>query len=825
VPPLELKLRRNQLELHGKLEAMQRVRVELGGLHRIAEVDPTDGSFAVTIPFAPGPVRVLIEGPATARQLVEVAGFSPARLVLARLWLLPGFALRLLRLAPVAWRWARHRDLAARIAVRDGLDLAPLALAQPLWEGIFSDPPEPEHSESAPLVLVMPVYNAFEMLREALARLERNTPAPWHLILIEDCSTDPQVRLWLRHWAARVNAAGQGGVAGQVELLENAENLGFIGAVNRGFQRALAWLEKQPNRAGAALVLLNSDAFVPENWTARLLAPIRADESVASVTPMSNDGEFLCVPFLSQPLNLHPGQAEQIDRLAAGLAPAPEGWPDMPTGVGFCMAISPNWLRRVGMFDPAFGAGYGEEVDWCQRARAMGARHVAQPQLFVEHRGGASFGTREKQRLLALNGARLSRRYPDFDTQVQAFIDDDPLLSPRLVLGLAWAASQARARMAGPVPVYLAHALGGGAEIDLERRIRADIGRVGAAVVLRVGAGLTRWQIELHGAEGKQDRMPTVTMGATSNAVFLKHLLELLPERRLIYSCGVGDRDPAGLPDLMLELGAAQAGGWEMLFHDYLPLSPSYTLLGDDGRFHGLPMPGTHPDRAHQARRGDGNIVDLATWRAKWGRLAAAADQLEVFSQSSRALVAATWPELTAKIRLAPHELIHKVDPVSVSGQISSRTRQPVIGVLGNINAHKGARELVALSRLLARNRLARLVVLGQLDPAFRLAHPALVHGRYAPADLADLVARYQVSAWLIPSIWPETFSFTTHESVATGLPVYAFDLGAQGDLVRQAAQARSDRQGGVIPITKGNPDLLYLLDQIRGLAATTKQR
>ena len=36
-------------------------------------------------------------------------------------------------------------------------------------------------------------------------------------------------------------------------------------------------------------------------------------------------------------------------------------------------------------------------------------------------------------------------------------------------------------------------------------------------------------------------------------------------------------------------------------------------------------------------------------------------------------------------------------------------------------------------------------------------------------------------------SIWPETFSYTTHEALATGLPVLAFDLGAQGVAVAEA--------------------------------------
>jgi glycosyltransferase involved in cell wall biosynthesis len=49
------------------------------------------------------------------------------------------------------------------------------------------------------------------------------------------------------------------------------------------------------------------------------------------------------------------------------------------------------------------------------------------------------------------------------------------------------------------------------------------------------------------------------------------------------------------------------------------------------------------------------------------------------------------------------------------------------------------------------------------------------------------LAARYGITHWLIPSVWPETFSYTVHECLATGLPTVAFDLGAQGDAVQSA--------------------------------------
>ena len=130
-----------------------------------------------------------------------------------------------------------------------------------------------------------------------------------------------------------------------------------------------------------------------------------------------------------------------------------------------------------------------------------------------------------------------------------------------------------------------------------------------------------------------------------------------------------------------------------------------------------------------------------------------------------------------------------------------------MIGVLGNIGQHKGAAVLAALSRQLARSRIADLVLLGQLDPAYDLARPARVHGAYSPDQIAALVARYGITCWLIPAIWPETFSFTTHEALATGLPVICFDLGAQAEAVARALAHGA--AGAVLPIGEARPDAL----------------
>jgi len=516
---------------------------------------------------------------------------------------------------------------------------------------------------------------------------------------------------------------------------------------------------------------------------------------VASVTPMTNDGEIFTVPAICQRGDLPHGAVDVLDAHAARFDPD-AACAEVPTGVGFCMALAPQFLAQVPALDTVFGRGYGEETDWCQRTRALGGRHLGVGNVFVEHRGGVSFGSVEKQRLLEQNHAVIDRRYPRYDAQVQDFIRHDPMITPRLALGLVWASTQ----MQGPVPVYVAHSLGGGAEMYLQKRIARDIDMGGAVVVLRVGQ-LHRWQIELHSAYG-------ITQGATNDTQMLRHMMDLLPSRRIIYSCGVGDSDAVGLPNVLRSLAQDGAHPIEMLVHDYFPISPSYTLLGADGRYRGAPVAGTSADNdpAHQAAASaKQSRVTLAQWQAAWGGLVSACTKIAVFSEASRALMLEVYPQARDALEVVPHDLF------AAPPRIGPAPGQNVIGVLGNIGVQKGADVVARLASDLARTGTGKVVVVGYLDPDYPLKSPSLVHGAYALRDLEGLVARYGISCWLIPSIWPETFSFTTHEALATGMPVFAFDLGAQGEAVTNAVTAGAP--GAVLPLPGAEgvdaPDML----------------
>lgn len=768
-----IRLRNKRLIVEGWTEAgrigLTINRTRLWVVPELSQPGRAARGFVFDSPFEVGDVTLQTdEGGDT--KTCTLAGFSEAQVSRARLRLVVPYLRTLVGLLPAIWRWKRYGDMGAREVAKEGLGLVPKSTSAEMSGGALNAVTAPLPRPHDAVTIVLPVYNAFEVLTTCLENVAAHTDLDWHMIVVEDRSPDPRVWPMLQDWAEQQ--------AARVTLLRNETNLGFIGGVNRGLVEAA--------KRDAPVVLLNSDALVPEGWASRLLAPL-ADASVASVTPMSNDAEIFTVPVICHRHDLEHGEAEVLDRTAARLHPT-DGLVDAPTGVGFCMALSPVFLAKIPQLDPAFGRGYGEETDWCQKARVLGGRNLCTPHLFVEHRGGESFGSAAKQALLERNGAEISRRYPRYDQEVQDFIRADPLNTARLALGLTWVAGRQ-----DEVPVYLAHAMGGGAEHYLADRITRDLDAGGAAVVLRVGQGHA-WKLELHTGQG-------ISAGMTNDVSLIQALLTYLPRLRLIYSCGVGARDAVMLPDVLLQIakGEGRDHPIEILFHDLFPISPSYTLLGKDGVYRGVPVAGgaLADDAAHRYTRPGRNDATLADWQSAWGRLVSVADRCVVFSENSRAIVMEAYPESAKSLCVEPHLLLSSVPRIApVNDGV------PVIGVLGNIGYQKGAALLQKLNRELARSGAARLVVIGHIDPAWPLTAPAQVHGSYELRDLPGLVARYGISGWLIPSIWPETFSFTTHEALATGMPVISLDLGAQGDAVARAVAGGA--KGGVIALPHG---------------------
>ena len=259
------------------------------------------------------------------------------------------------------------------------------------------------------LSVVVPVYNAADELRQCLESLQTSVQPGVAVLLIDDASTQAAVRDVLRHWQDMQLPGWR--------IVANESNLGFVGTANRGMRMA-----------DGDVVLLNSDTVTTPGWLEALERCLASDPAIATATPWTNNGEIVSLPAFcaANPVPPEPQRVAEV----IGQCGRP-GYPELPTAVGFCMAISRRAIERIGLFDPdVFGKGYGEENDFSMRARQAGMRNVLCDDAYVAHLGNRSFGP------LGLKPdessmRRLLSRHPDYLQIVHDFISGDPLATRR----------------------------------------------------------------------------------------------------------------------------------------------------------------------------------------------------------------------------------------------------------------------------------------------------------------------------------------------------------------------------------------------------------
>ncbi len=260
--------------------------------------------------------------------------------------------------------------------------------------------------DASALTVVVPIYNGHDALSRCLSALQAHSHNA-AVILIDDASTDERVSALARHYATHNGW----------EFIQHRHNLGFVKTANEGLCHS-----------DGHTILLNADAIVTPYWLDAFAQVIDRVPDLATATPWSNNAEICSFPgFLrAQPV------PESAHELAQYLYHSHQPqYPEIPTGVGFCLLITAQAKQRIGALDAeTFGHGYGEENDFCLRARQAGLKNILLDNAYVAHIGNQSFadlGMKPDQQSMQ----RLLGKHPNYAHMIEEYIRTDPLAGLR----------------------------------------------------------------------------------------------------------------------------------------------------------------------------------------------------------------------------------------------------------------------------------------------------------------------------------------------------------------------------------------------------------
>jgi len=602
-----------------------------------------------------------------------------------------------------------------------------------------------------PIDIIIPVYNGFQFLPALFESIIENTRTPYRLIIVDDKSTDLRVVEMLNTIKEELP---------QTILITHENNQGFVASIN---EAALYTNDH--------FVILNTDTEVPRDWLSRLTSYLYKFDDIASVTPMTNAGTICSFPAPGQDNELYLGHDvnfidevfEQVDTTNII---------ELPTGVGFCMAINRKVWERIGPFNvEVFGQGYGEENDWCRKAVENGYRNILAPNLFIFHKHGGSFLPEEKKELSQTNLQKVVKLHPDYLFSVAEFSAKDPIKPIRNIVELLL--------MIKDKPEYsiliVDHELGGGAFYYREKLVqkRLLLGHLVFIFTYNFKANIYRLQVNY------KNYSTEFLLDDFSDLEILRERLQI---DKVIVNNFVSYPDPLAFVSKLKHFVSIIGADLEILLHDYYLLCPSVNLLNQNGEFCDLPEE-TVCNQCLMTNEyvSFNGIKNIEIWRKYMGSLLNSANKVVVFSHSSLQLLLKTYELDKRMIEVVPHVMeisfpyLPKVDfgnPLTIG----------IVGVLTYSKGNSIISQIADELKQLMPN--ARIVIIGESQPEINKDNVILT-GKYKVEELPKILEFYKVNMCLFSSIWPETFSYVTSELMLLQMPIACFNLGAQAEKIQ----------------------------------------
>ncbi len=239
--------------------------------------------------------------------------------------------------------------------------------------------------------------------------------------------------------------------------------------------------------------------------------------------------------------------------------------------------------------------------------------------------------------------------------------------------------------------------------------------------------------------------------------------------------------------------------------HDYFCACPRINLINSKGVYCNSET-NTHVCQNCMNKTERKNIQ---TWRERFSSFLSRAKKVMAPSNSTKDIVQKYYPHIPIEVQ--EHSL-----PKTIHYTFHPQfAMEPVLNIafIGFFQPIKGLGILYDIKNAIQRENLPiNIKVLGTTDKHTKhyVSHDGkyVVTGEYRNNDISDLLAKHKISVVVIPSVCPETFSYTTSEAMLSGYPVITFNLGAPAERVR-----RFDGGWVVAPMTSNG--ILQVLKRI----------
>lgn len=237
------------------------------------------------------------------------------------------------------------------------------------------------HSASADVIVC--VHNALDDVKLCLESVIGYSREPYSLIIVDDGSSE-ETCTYLKDFATN-----QGAI-----LLRNELAKGYTFAANQGLMKSTS----------DYVILLNSDTILTPNWLQQMIACGESDPKIGIIGPLSNTASWQSIPEIE-----HNGDWAE-NKLPEGITIPDMGkivaqysdhlYPRITFLNGFCLMLKREIIQQLGYFDEDnFGKGYGEENDYCLRARKAGWQLAIADDTYIYHSQSRSY-SHEKRKLL-----------------------------------------------------------------------------------------------------------------------------------------------------------------------------------------------------------------------------------------------------------------------------------------------------------------------------------------------------------------------------------------------------------------------------------------